>query len=62
MSPYTLELDAYTRCSTPVLRQPSMTVPKAQTFIVNGFVRAPNTYVLDGDITVQKTMCLPSGE
>ena len=36
-------------------------VPKAQTFIVNGFVRTPNTYVLDGEITVQKALAMAGG-
>jgi polysaccharide export outer membrane protein len=39
----------------------TLNVPKAQTFIVNGFVRAPNTYVLDGDITVQKALAMAGG-
>ena len=39
----------------------TVNVPKAQTFIVNGFVRAPNTYVLEGDITVQKAIAMAGG-
>ena len=39
----------------------TLNVPKAQTFIVNGFVRAPNTYVLDGDITVQRALAMAGG-
>lgn len=39
----------------------TVNVPKAQTFIVNGFVRAPNTYVLEGDVTVQKALAMAGG-
>ena len=39
----------------------TVNVPKAQTFIVNGFVRAPNTYVLDGDVTVQRAIAMAGG-
>jgi polysaccharide export outer membrane protein len=39
----------------------TVNVPKAQTFIVNGFVRSPNTYVLDGDVTVQKAIAMAGG-
>jgi polysaccharide export outer membrane protein len=39
----------------------TVNVPKAQTFIVNGFVRSPNTYVLEGDVTVQKAIATPGG-
>lgn len=39
----------------------TLNVPKAQTFIVNGFVRTPNTYVLDGEITVQKALAMAGG-
>jgi polysaccharide biosynthesis/export protein len=39
----------------------TLNVPKAQTFIVNGFVRAPNSYVLDGEITVQKALAMAGG-
>jgi len=39
----------------------TVNVPKAQTFIVNGFVRAPNTYVLDGEVTVQKAIAMAGG-
>jgi polysaccharide export outer membrane protein len=39
----------------------TLNVPKAQTFIVNGFVRSPNTYVLDGEITVQKALAMAGG-
>jgi polysaccharide export outer membrane protein len=39
----------------------TLNVPKAQTFIVNGFVRAPNTYVLDGAVTVQKALAMAGG-
>src|SRR4051812_44131177 len=39
----------------------TLNVPKAQTFIVNGFVRTPNAYVLDGDITVQKAIAMAGG-
>jgi polysaccharide biosynthesis/export protein len=39
----------------------TLNVPKAQTFIVNGFVRAPNTYVLEGEITVQKALAMAGG-
>lgn len=39
----------------------TVNVPKAQTFIVNGFVRTPNTYVLDGEITVQKALAMAGG-
>lgn len=39
----------------------TVNVPKAQTFIVNGFVRTPNTYVLDGEITVQKAIAMAGG-
>jgi polysaccharide biosynthesis/export protein len=39
----------------------TVNVPKAQTFIVNGFVRAPNTFVLEGVITVQKAIAMAGG-
>lgn len=39
----------------------TVNVPKAQTFIVNGFVRTPNTYVLDGDVTVQRALAMAGG-
>jgi polysaccharide export outer membrane protein len=39
----------------------TVNVPKAQTFIVNGFVRTPNTYVLEGDVTVQKAIAIAGG-
>ena len=39
----------------------TVNVPKAQTFIVNGFVRSPNTYVLEGDVTVQKAIAIAGG-
>lgn len=39
----------------------TVNVPKAQTFIVNGFVRAPNTYILEGDVTVQKAIAMAGG-
>ena len=39
----------------------TVNVPKAQTFIVNGFVRAPNSYVLDGEVTVQKAIAMAGG-
>jgi polysaccharide export outer membrane protein len=39
----------------------TVNVPKAQTFIVNGFVRTPNTYVLEGEITVQKAIAMAGG-
>jgi polysaccharide biosynthesis/export protein len=39
----------------------TLNVPKAQTFIVNGFVRTPNTYVLDGEITVQRALAMAGG-
>jgi polysaccharide export outer membrane protein len=39
----------------------TVNVPKAQTFIVNGFVRAPNTYVLEGEVTVQKAIAMAGG-
>jgi len=39
----------------------TVNVPKAQTFIVNGFVRTPNTYVLEGDVTVQKAIAMAGG-
>jgi polysaccharide export outer membrane protein len=39
----------------------TLNVPKAQTFIVNGFVRTPNSYVLDGEITVQKALAMAGG-
>jgi polysaccharide export outer membrane protein len=39
----------------------TLNVPKAQTFIVNGFVRAPNTYVLEGQVTVQKALAMAGG-
>jgi polysaccharide export outer membrane protein len=39
----------------------TLNVPKAQTFIVNGFVRIPNTYVLDGEVTVQKALAMAGG-
>ena len=39
----------------------TLNVPKAQTFIVNGFVRSPNTYMLDGEITVQKALAMAGG-
>jgi polysaccharide biosynthesis/export protein len=38
-----------------------LNVPKAQTFIVNGFVRTPNTFVLDGEVTVQKALAMAGG-
>src|SRR4051812_6294683 len=39
----------------------TVNVPKAQTFIVNGFVRTPNTYVLEGDVTVQRAIAMAGG-
>ena len=39
----------------------TVNVPKAQTFIVNGFVRTPNTYVLDGEVTVQRALAMAGG-
>jgi polysaccharide export outer membrane protein len=39
----------------------TLNVPKAQTFIVNGFVRTPNTYVLEGEVTVQKALAMAGG-
>jgi polysaccharide export outer membrane protein len=39
----------------------TVNVPKAQTFIVNGFVRSPNSYVLEGDVTVQKAIAMAGG-
>src|SRR4029079_6112680 len=39
----------------------TVNVPKAQTFIVNGFVRTPNTYVLEGEITAQKAIAMAGG-
>jgi polysaccharide export outer membrane protein len=39
----------------------TVNVPKAQTFIVNGFVRAPNTYVLEGEVTVQRAIAMAGG-
>ncbi len=39
----------------------TVNVPKAQTFIVNGFVRTPNTYVLDGDVTIQRALAMAGG-
>jgi polysaccharide export outer membrane protein len=39
----------------------TLNVPKAQTSIVNAFVRTPNTYVLDGEITVQKALAMAGG-
>ena len=39
----------------------TVNVPKAQTFIVNGFVHSPNTYVLEGDVTVQKAIAMAGG-
>jgi polysaccharide biosynthesis/export protein len=39
----------------------TLNVPKAETFIVNGFVRTPNTYVLEGEITVQKALAMAGG-
>jgi polysaccharide export outer membrane protein len=39
----------------------TVNVPKAQTFIVNGFVRTPNSYVLEGEITVQKALAMAGG-
>ena len=39
----------------------TVNVPKAQTFIVNGFVRTPNTYVLEGSVTVQKALAMAGG-
>jgi polysaccharide biosynthesis/export protein len=39
----------------------TVNVPKAQTFIVNGFVRSPNTYVLEGDVTIQKAIAMAGG-
>jgi polysaccharide biosynthesis/export protein len=39
----------------------TVNVPKAQTFIVNGFVRSPNTYVLEGEVTVQKAIAMAGG-
>jgi polysaccharide export outer membrane protein len=39
----------------------TVNVPKAQTFIVNGFVRTPNTYVLEGDVTVQRAIAIAGG-
>jgi polysaccharide export outer membrane protein len=36
-------------------------VPKAQTFIVNGYVRTPGTYVLDGQVTVQRALAMAGG-
>ncbi len=39
----------------------TVNVPKAQTFIVNGFVRTPNMYVLEGEVTVQKAIAIAGG-
>jgi len=39
----------------------TVNVPKAQTFIVNGFVRTPNSYVLEGEVTVQKAIAMAGG-
>ena len=39
----------------------TVNVSKAQTFIVNGFVRTPNTYVLEGSVTVQKALAMAGG-
>ena len=39
----------------------TVNVPKAQTFIVNGFVRTPNTYVLEGEVNVQKALAMAGG-
>ena len=39
----------------------TVNVPKAQTFIVNGYVRTPGTYVLDGEVTVQKALAMAGG-
>jgi polysaccharide export outer membrane protein len=36
-------------------------VPKAETFSVTGYVRAPGPYVLDGDVTVQKALAMAGG-
>lgn len=39
----------------------TVNVPKAQTFIVNGYVRTPGTYVLDGEVTVQRALAMAGG-
>ncbi|MFL6280580.1 MAG: polysaccharide biosynthesis/export family protein [Vicinamibacterales bacterium] len=39
----------------------TLNVPKAQTFIVNGFVRTPNTFVLEGEVTVQRAIAMAGG-
>lgn len=36
-------------------------VPKAETFNVTGYVRAPGPYVLDGDVSVQKAVAMAGG-
>lgn len=39
----------------------TINVPKAQTFIVNGYVRNPGTFIIDGEITVQKALAMAGG-
>ena len=39
----------------------TVNVPKAQTFIVNGYVRNPGTFVLDGEVTLQKAIAMAGG-
>ena len=36
-------------------------VPKAETFNVTGYVRAPGAYVLDGEVTVQRALAMAGG-
>ena len=36
-------------------------VPKAETFNVTGFVRAPGPYVLDGQVTIQRAIAMAGG-
>ena len=39
----------------------TVNVPKAQTFIVNGYVRTPGTYVLEGEVTLQRALAMAGG-
>jgi polysaccharide export outer membrane protein len=39
----------------------TVNVPKAQTFIINGYVRTPGTYVLEGEVTLQRALALAGG-
>jgi polysaccharide biosynthesis/export protein len=39
----------------------TINVPKAQTFIVNGYVRSPGTFIIDGDVTVQRALAMAGG-